>query len=153
MINHNTFVIERNYPAAIEKVFAALSDPCKKRAWFAESANHDVESFEMNFHNGGRERISYRMNATTPFPGAQLVSDGSYLDIVPNMRIVMAQSMAFGDKPFSAALATFELVPTENGTNLFFTHQGAFFEGADGPEMREGGWRHLLGRLAEYLAA
>jgi hypothetical protein len=33
------------------------------------------------------------------------------------------------------------------GTELILTHQGAFFEGADGPEMREEGWRKLLERL------
>jgi hypothetical protein len=28
-----------------------------------------------------------------------------------------------------------------------FTHQAAFFEGADGPQMREAGWHQLLARL------
>jgi hypothetical protein len=31
------------------------------------------------------------------------------------------------------------------------THQGAFFEGADGPEMREHGWRTLFDKLAVEL--
>jgi hypothetical protein len=35
---------------------------------------------------------------------------------------------------------------------LHFTHQGAFFEGADGPEMREDG-RRSLDRLAGMEAA
>ena len=56
--------------------------------------------------------------------------------------------MAMGEKAFSAALATFEFLPSETGTALIFTHQAAFFEGADGPEMREAGWRKLLDRLA-----
>jgi hypothetical protein len=40
-------------------------------------------------------------------------------------------------------------LPSGTGTDLVLTHQGAFFEGADGPEMREAGWRKLLGRLTE----
>ena len=36
--------------------------------------------------------------------------------------------------------------------NPIFTHQGAFFEGADGPEMREAGWRKLLDQLATDMA-
>jgi hypothetical protein len=38
------------------------------------------------------------------------------------------------------------------GTDLICTHQGAFFEGADGPQMREAGWRSLLDKLSKSLA-
>jgi hypothetical protein len=41
---------------------------------------------------------------------------------------------------------------TEKGTDLIFTHQAVFFEGADGPEMREGGWRRLLEKPDAELA-
>lgn len=33
---HNTFVIERSYPATPARVFAALSDPAKKRRWMED---------------------------------------------------------------------------------------------------------------------
>ena len=61
--------------------------------------------------------------------------------------------MALGDKRISASLATIELLPTETGTDLILTHQGAFFEGSDGPQMREAGWRQIFERLAKELAA
>jgi hypothetical protein len=65
--------------------------------------------------------------------------------------VVLASTMAIGGKPISASLVTFEFLPSGTGTDLIFTHQGAFFEGADGPEMREAGWRSLLERLnAEF---
>jgi uncharacterized protein YndB with AHSA1/START domain len=48
-------------------------------------------------------------------------------------------------------LGTVELLRTEKGTDLLFTHQAAFFEGADGPEMREEGWRKLFERLKAEL--
>jgi hypothetical protein len=32
------------------------------------------------------------------------------------------------------------------------THQGAYFEGADGPKMREEGWKTLLDKLPKELA-
>ncbi len=57
--------------------------------------------------------------------------------------------MTLGDKRISASLATVEFLPAEKGTDLIFTHQGAFFEGADGPEIREAGWCSLLARLTE----
>src|SRR5262245_23426362 len=40
---HNTFVLERSYPVAPERVFAALSNPAKKRRWFLEGGGTDVE--------------------------------------------------------------------------------------------------------------
>jgi len=38
------------------------------------------------------------------------------------------------------------------GTDVICTHQGAFFEGADGPQMREAGWQTLLNKLTSFLA-
>ena len=59
--------------------------------------------------------------------------------------------MTVGEKCISASLVTVEFLPSETGTDLIFTHQGAFFEGADGPEMREEGWRKLLEQLTEEV--
>ena len=148
---HNTFVIERSYPTTPERVFAAFADPAKKRRWFAEGDHHDIEQFEMDFRAGGIERARYRFKAGTPFPGMLLASEGSYQDIVRNRRVVIASTMSLSDKCISASLVTFEFLPTDKGTDLIFTHQAAFFEGADGPQMREAGWRKLLDKLAAEL--
>jgi uncharacterized protein YndB with AHSA1/START domain len=148
---HSTFVIERSYPSAPERVFAAFADPAKTRRWFAEGGENDVEEFESDFRVGGVRRFRYRLGESTPFPGVALSNQGVYEDIVPNQRIVTASVMTLGENRISAALVTFELVATEKGTDLVCTHQGAFFEGSDGPEMREAGWRTLLDRLADAV--
>ena len=148
---HSTFVIERSYKAAPERVFGAFADPAKKRRWFIEGDHHDVERFEMDFRVGGKEFARYRFKEGTPLPGMILTNDTSYLDIVSNRRVVIASAMAVGEKFISGSLVTIELLPSEIGTTLICTHQGAFFEGADGPQMREAGWRKLLERLtAEF---
>jgi uncharacterized protein YndB with AHSA1/START domain len=149
---HNTFVIERSYSKPPASVFAAFVDPAKKRRWFADAETQDVEEFAMEFRVGGTERVQSRLNASTPFPGVALTNEGTYQDIVPDSRIVTASRMSLGDRPISASLVTIELQPTNEGTTLICTHQAAFFEGADGPQMREGGWRRLLDRLADVLA-
>jgi uncharacterized protein YndB with AHSA1/START domain len=149
---HNTFVIERSYPYPAEKVFSAFADVEKKRRWFAESLNHDVEKFEMDFRVGGGEHMQYRFKEGTPFPGVALNSDGSYQDIVANLRIVTASTMSIGGRRISTSLVTIELLSTDTGTDLICTHQAAFYEGADGPQMREAGWRKLLGQLDGEMA-
>jgi uncharacterized protein YndB with AHSA1/START domain len=150
---HSTFVIERNYPRPPAIVFAAFADAAKKRRWFAEAETHDVEEFEMDFRVGGADRLRYRLKEGTPLPGMTITNEGIYQEIVPNRTIVMASAMSLEDRRISATLVTIELLSTETGTDLICTHQGAFFEGSDGPQMREVGWRTLFDKLAKELAA
>ena len=144
---HSTFVIERSYPATPERVFAAFADPGKKRRWFVEGGGQQVEHYEMDFRVGGSEHARFRFKEGTPLEGIACQNDIVYQNIVPNRRVVFASTMTVGERCISASLGTFQFAASEAGTDVIFTHQGAFFEGADGPEMREAGWRKLLERL------
>lgn len=148
---HSTFVIEHTYPYPVERLYAAFSQPEKKRAWYADRGSQSVDQFTMDFRVGGTERLQFRMGTDTPFPGIALTSDTVYQDIVPNQRIVSAYTMTIGDHRMSSSLLTFEFLPVTGGTELRCTHQGAFYEGSDGPQMREAGWRGLLDRFARTL--
>lgn len=151
---HSSFTITRAYPTSSEEVFTAFSDPAKKRRWFAEGESFIVEEFKMDFHVGGAETSRYRVKAGTPLKeGTLLGNDTIYLDIVPNKRIILAYSMTLGDQRISASLATIELREHSGQTLLTFTEQGAFLEGADGPRIREDGWRQLLERLAKEFSS
>lgn len=149
MVSHGTFVIERSFAQGPERVFAAFSDPAKKRKWFAESKGMDLESHDLDFRAGGSEVTNSRFKEGSPFPGVAMTNHSTYLDIVPGERIVFAYTMTIGANRISASLATIELVAAESGTKLLFTEQGAYFPGADGPAMREHGWGKLLEALAK----
>jgi uncharacterized protein YndB with AHSA1/START domain len=149
---HSTFAIERSYPKSPATVFAAFADPAKKRRWFAEGEAHEVEEFTMDFRVGGGERLRYRFKSGTPFSGVELTNEGRFHDIVSNRRVVSSSTMALGDNRISASLVTFEFLTTDVGTLLICTFQGSFFEGSDGPQIREAGWRKLLDHLETALA-
>jgi uncharacterized protein YndB with AHSA1/START domain len=148
---HSTFVIERSFPKPPETVFAAFADPAKKRRWFFEGPNHQLKSHELDFSVGGQERAELMITGG-PIAGKAVVNETSYQDIVPAQRIVTAYRMLLDGHCFSAALATIELAGDGAGTLLTLTHQGAYFDGADGPEMRKHGWETLLGKLAAEIA-
>ena len=148
---HSTFVLERSFPYPPERVFAAFAIAEKKRIWYAGGDNYDVELFELDFRPGGMERLRYRFKEGTPLPGIAITNESVLQDIVEKRRVVWASVMTLGDRRISATLVTIELLPSAEGTEMFCTHQGAFFEGSDGPEMREMGWRTLFDKLAKAL--
>ncbi len=150
-VTHATFTVERSFKAAPATVFQALSDPAIKRQWFAGHDHTELVAFESDFRPGGTQHLGYKFGDNSPFPGVALTDDGIFQAIVPGSRIVITSRMAIGGAPMSVSLTTFELVPNGEGTELLCTNQVAFFENADGPVMREHGWRVLLDKLGEVI--
>ena len=140
-VTHATFTVERTYPAPPEEVFAAWAEPSAKAQWFGGG------DFELDFRVGGRE-----LNRGGPDGGPVFTYDARYYDIVDNERIVYAYEMHMGDARISVSLATIELTPTGDGTKLVLTEAGAFLDGHDTPEQREGGTGSLLDALGKALA-
>jgi uncharacterized protein YndB with AHSA1/START domain len=145
---HSTFVIERVYPAAPAKVYFALTDKEAKKRWFADPANPRPDSYRMDFRIGGQE-----VNTGGPKDGPLHTYTATYLDIVPNERIVYSYDMLFGDTRISVSLATMELRPEGAGTRLVLTEQSAFLDGHDTSSTREHGTNILLDMLGRALAA
>ncbi len=143
---HSTFVLERNYPASPERVFAAWAEPAAKARWFAGPSDWQTVVPEFDFRVGGRERLR------TGAPGKDAHRfDAVYHDIVPNQRIVYSYDMHIGDARISVSLATIEFQASGSGTRLVFTEQGAFLDGYDDAGSRERGTRELLDKLERAL--
>jgi uncharacterized protein YndB with AHSA1/START domain len=141
-VTHATFTLERTYPVDVAAVFAAWSDQAKKAAWFADPG---LSRHELDFRVGGNEV------AQGEHDGNLLTFTSTYLEIVPDKRIVYTSTMANGDQTVTASLTTVEFAASGAGTNLVVTEQGAYLDGHELPEWREQGTGDQLDKLAESL--
>jgi uncharacterized protein YndB with AHSA1/START domain len=157
-ITHGTFTIEKRYPHAPEKVFAAFRDPAKKRRWMggeddpnsAARKHHgdgfEIVSFEMNFKVDEFERWTFRV------PGGELMrNDTRYHLIIPNRSIVFVYTMDSGDRRMSSSQNTVEFIKDGAGTRLVFTEQGVYFDGPEAARGREVGTNDVLETLGREL--
>ena len=150
---HDTFVIERIYPASPSRVFAAFASREAKDAWAdtgdiaaAEPATGPVE---FDFQVGGHERFG------NVYQGVRYTYDAIYYDIVPDQRLVYSYEMYADGVRFSVSVATIEFAETGDSTTLTWTEQSAYLDGFDGPDasrLRQGGTSEMLDGLAKYLA-
>ncbi|MBD2860655.1 SRPBCC family protein [Paenibacillus oceani] len=138
-VKHATFVVERTYAASPERVYHAWADPDTKSKWFSKP---DIFDFRV----GGREYSS-----GGPPEGPIFVFEASYLELVPEQRIVYTYTLDTGGVRISVSIATIELIPVEDGTKLIFTEQGAFLDGHDTPEIREHGTGLMLDGLGKIV--
>ncbi len=150
---HATCVVERSFLQPPTVVFQAMSEADKVRRWMGPSEGNGLIDFQFDFCPGGIQMLKYQMGPQSPIPGVVITNQARFLCIAPDERIVMAETMKRDEHIFSASLVTFELLATGKGTELIITHQGAFFEGSDGPMMRSQGWNVLAGRLAAVVTA
>lgn len=148
---HATFVIERDYPNPVDKVWSAFADPDVKKQWFGSPEFHDIEWTD-DFRVGGTA-----INDGTADDGVRNEFRATYTDIVPNERIVYTYDMWLDGLHASTSITTVLLEPADGGTRLTFTEQGVHLDGVHGPGAeaaagREHGTGWLLGRIAEILS-
>ena len=151
---HDTFAIERTYPATLSQVFGAFASQEAKNAWGDTgdlgSAEGEAAQTEFDFRTGGRERFGLIYKDTT------YRYDALYYDIVPEQRIIYSYEMYADDVRISVSVATIEFSKTDAGTVLTWTEQGAYLDGIDGPDaprLRYGGTAEMLDGLDKYLAS
>jgi len=150
---HDTFSIERTYPATPSRVFAAFASEEAKSTWGDTGGIEtpaDAKPSQFDFRVGGRERF------TVEAQGSVYRYDALYYDIVPDQRIVYSYEMYADGARISVSVATIEFAKSGDGTGLTWTEQGAYLDGIDGPQasaLRMEGTTEMLDGLTRYLTA
>jgi uncharacterized protein YndB with AHSA1/START domain len=144
-----TFVIERRYPATPARVFKAFADEQAKAKWFGGPDGWEERERQWDFRVDGVEILGGKHPN-----GMVSVFYCTYHDIVPDHRIVYAYRMEIDGVAMSSSLATIELKPDGEGTQMTLTEYGVYFDGfgqeaADG---REHGTNWLMDKLGASLA-
>lgn len=144
---HDTIVLERSFAVAPATAFDAFADAAQRVRWHFPGESWELEFFEQDFRVGGREESRFG-----PKGAANLHDVGTFLDIVPDRRIVSAGTMHENGVRISLTLCTFELTPEPGGgTRLKLTDQSAFLDGRERPDERRQGWGKIFERLAAHL--
>ncbi len=146
---HHNFVLERTYPVAVEKVWAAFADKEAKRLWFAaEVEGLTMLAYDDDFRVGGHGTNEGSFHGGPPHRFLC-----TYTDIVDQERIVYTYDMWIDDAHISTSITTIVLEPTDDGTLLVFTEQGVHLDGHDTGEQRELGTAGLLDAMGATLEA
>jgi uncharacterized protein YndB with AHSA1/START domain len=144
-VTHDTFAIERTYPVAPDRVFAAWASLENKAKWWGDD-EVATKDHTLDFRPGGAEHISGVAG------DMKFAYDGVFHDIVPDSRIVWSYDMHLNGARISVSVGTVELTSVPGGTRLVMTEQGAYLDGLDTNEQRRAGTEELLTNLGTYLA-
>jgi uncharacterized protein YndB with AHSA1/START domain len=141
-VTHASFTLERDFPVAPAKVFAAYSDAAARQQWFAGGA----ADYQQDFRVGGVERLS------VPSDTGLLGVVSTYHDIVDQERILYSTLLRTDDRLSTVSETSIELVPTAAGTHLVITEHGMFLPGQEQPEWRQQGTSDQLDALDRLLS-
>lgn len=149
MVNHSSFVLTRNVRASVASAFKAWSDVNLKSQWFVgPEGRWTLLERTFDFQVGGKETCKggFEQGGTSYF-------DSTYMDIVPDNRIVYSYRMSVDDELISVSLCTVEFLPNEAGCEVKFTEQAAYFQGQYGHDSRFTGSNMLLDQMAAVMEA
>ena len=144
---HDTIVVERRlagFDAAT--VFEAWADPALRAQWDNPGEQFVVTELTQDFRVGGREATRFG-----PAGDPRYWSEGTFLDIVANRRIVSAGTMHDRGLTTSVTLFTAEFIEEDRSTVLILTDQSAFLDATETPSARRSGWGTIVERLARFL--
>ena len=148
----DTFTITRIYQAAVEKVYAAWSDPKARAIWGAPSDEEAIEYLEADFRVGGKDVSLCGLKGDMGFR-----IDAWYQHIEEPHRIVFTEHFYKRDSSsaetlLGISLITVELTPTDIGAEMSLTAQMSSMVGSEMISGSKSGWSSVANNLGAYLA-
>ena len=145
---HDTVVMQQGFDAGVARVFDAWGDTEALQRWCYPGDEQWLSTLKENdFRVGGRKVSSFGPPGDEPY-----VEDSRYLDIVPEQRIVLTETISQGDRRISTSQITVEFTDDGSGTSLTITDQIALLDGGDSGEARRSGWSEVLKRLVAEVS-
>jgi uncharacterized protein YndB with AHSA1/START domain len=142
MLSKPSLTLKRRIGASPERVYAAWTDPTQLACWWGPEQAETLGA-ELDARVGGRFRIIFR----TP-DGEEHDVSGSYLEVVPNEKLVFA--WMWRTMPERQSLVTVTLKRDGDGTLLTLLHEQFFDEEAR--DRHRSGWTGTLDKLEKYFA-
>ncbi|HEX3680106.1 MAG TPA: SRPBCC domain-containing protein [Galbitalea sp.] len=141
------FVLARDYPVPLERVWDAFADEDQKRSWWGAGDAIQPREWAFDFRVGGRDVAEGKFHN-----GPLSRYEATYTDIVEHTRIVTTYDMWLDGVHMSTSVASLEFEQVDAGAQLTHAEFGLFFDQfwADGPG-REAGTRGVLDALGNYL--
>jgi uncharacterized protein YndB with AHSA1/START domain len=145
-LQHATITLQQWYSAPVGRVFSEFADPVARARWSAPS-NDELIYDHADFRIGGKDVFRCGPQGDLKFRG-----ETSYLDIVPNARVVSSEILDVDGQRLAVALSTLDFKPTEDGTSLTVTIQMVSFVGPDIIHGYESGNKSALKNLSLHLS-
>lgn len=141
-VHHTSFVIDRQFKAPPDQVFAAWADPEVKRRWSDCHADLPQNEYSLDFRPGGVEihRVVH------PNGTVQRIQK-RFFDIVRNARIIFGYDIQLDSRRLSVSLVTVQFEPSRAGTRMLMTEYIAYLDGHEDLEERIRGTKAGLDRL------
>ncbi len=143
---HDTITMERTYNASPARVFAAWESVDARLRWSIPFPEAGAAYDRAEFKVGGLDIMR-----CGPRNDMRFLAQVRYLEILPDRRIVMAESIAEDGKIRAASLITIEFEPIGKATKQTVTMQVSAFEGSDMLDGYHTGWTAALDNLAAEL--
>jgi uncharacterized protein YndB with AHSA1/START domain len=143
---HATIILERVYPAPLERVFSEFADPVARARWSPPS-NDALIYDQTDFRAGGRDLFRCGPKNNPKFCG-----ETSYHLIVPNKCVVSTETVDADGRRLAVSLNTLEFEAKGEGTKLKLTVQIVSLAGAGIIAGYESGNKSALDNLADHLS-